>query len=197
MKPEKLFIVLFVCMGILLAMLYGIFELGGWEMGTCEKVFKIISIGLVVAAIIIVAVFACIAIGKTSVSKERTPVYFYDKELAEDANNLFIMRKRGVQIPQEIDTIIYMGDECLEKSDLEKAVSLKYLYFIGNEHKIEKALYTELAKKDINIICNSNTLTVIDDNKAFSVRTAQMQEVTEKPTSAKISGQIDISVPTK
>lgn len=190
MKPEKLSTVFFVCMGVLLAMLYGVFELGGWEMGTCEKV---ISIGI----IIIVALFACIAIGKTSVSKEKNPVYFYDKELAEDANNLFIMRKRGVQIPQEIDTIIYMGDECLEKSDLEKAVSLKYLYFIGNEHKIEKALYTELAKKDINIICNSNTLTVIDDNKAFSVRTAQMQEVTEKLTSAKISGQIDISVLTK
>lgn len=40
MKPEKLFLVLFICMGVLLAMLYGRFELGGWEMERCQKIQK-------------------------------------------------------------------------------------------------------------------------------------------------------------
>ena len=62
MKPEKLFLVLFICMGVLLAMLYGRFELGGWEMERCQKMIfgtLVCVFVIIVVGVILIYIYEC------------------------------------------------------------------------------------------------------------------------------------------
>ncbi|MDE5898941.1 MAG: hypothetical protein K2H09_06735 [Treponemataceae bacterium] len=146
MKPEKLFTVLFVCMGVLLAVLYGAFELGGWEMGMCEKVFKIIAIGLVVVAVIIVAVFACIAIA-TSKQSEITIKNGKIVFNGESCCSLYIANEDDCSIPKATEAVIVTGNFCLCGHHFEDIKNVKKIYFCNKHHRMEAEMFNSLKKK--------------------------------------------------
>lgn len=160
MKPEKLFLMLFVCMGILLAMMYGVFELGGWEMGTCEKVFKIISIGLVVLAIIIVAVFACIAIG----TSKQSEITIKNGKIAlngNSCNSLYIANDDDCRIPSRTEIVVITGNFCVTERHFENIKNIKKIYFCNNHHRIDADFFKSLEKKIEMVDINANNGNVV------------------------------------
>lgn len=160
MKPEKLFTVFFVCMGVLLAILYGVFELGGWEMGRWEKVFKIISIGLVVVAIIIVAVFACIAIGTSKQSEiiiKNGKIVFN----GESCCSLYVANEDDCCIPEAAETVVVTGNFCLCKHHFEDIKNVKRIYFCNKHHRMEAELFNSLKNKVV-IVDTSNGNVILE-----------------------------------
>lgn len=155
MKPEKLFLMFFVCMGVLLAMLYGVFELGGWEMERCDKVFKIISIGLVTGAIIIVAVFACIAIWT---SKQSEIIIKNGKIVlnGNSCNSLYIANNDDCRIPSKTEIVVITSDFCLTERHFEDIENIKKVYLCNKHHRINAELFDSIKRKIVIIDSNRN-----------------------------------------
>lgn len=156
MKPEKLFTVFFICMGVLLAMMYGVFELGGWEMGRWEKVFKIISIGM----IIIVAVFACLAIG---ISKQSEIIIKNGKIVfnGESCCSLYVANEDDCCIPEAAETVVVTGNFCLCEHHFEDIKNVKRIYFCNKHHRMEAELFNSLKKKVV-IVDTSNGNVILE-----------------------------------
>lgn len=168
MKEKNLPIVLFVCMGILFVLMYGVFELGGFGMETWEKEFCI-------AIIIAVAAFTCIAIWKTPISCKSANIYFNETSLPSDVEKIFVLKENlkseTSKEEKEIDAdaIIYLDEECLRSFSILE--NLKYIYFACADPKIEKSFYETLVKNNVRIILyNGNKLEIVDDkNKRCSI----------------------------
>lgn len=199
MKPEKLFLVLFVCMGILLAMLYGAFELGGWEMRICEKrCFGaiIIAFAFIVAFVILIYICECFKCSGNSCI-----IYMPDIDVVElqgDVHSFYVLKdeKNGI-VPQNTEAVIYCGSDILKENHFKDIHSLKCLSFAGSSHKIEKKLYKTLIENDVNItVQNKGILQVIGKggDTVSSIGISQKTEAVNQSASTNISGQIDISV---
>lgn len=195
MKNKCLLHALFICMGILLAIMYGLFELRGWDMGTRGKwILKIIVI-LFIAIIALVLIFLVCDLGNGS----NGAAHFDENEIACEVSNVFIMRSQDkkVEIPQGVQAIFYMGDDRLVELDEKTLSSLKYVHFLGRRHEISKSLYVKLVNNNVSVICKDGVLNVCDEKSSFFVRTFRKPEETSKNNSVKISGQVDISSGTK
>lgn len=198
MKPEKLILVLFVCMGILLAMMYGAFEIGGLEMGKCRKiVFGLLVCVFVsiVAFVILVYIYECFLC-----SGNACRIYISDIktiELEGDLRSFYVLKdEKKDKAPKEMQAVIYCGSDFLKQSHFENTGSLKCLAFAGNSCKIEKDLYTTLIANNVNItICNGNVLTLVnkDGDAISSVRIARRKKP-EKQQERAVNEKIDLSV---
>lgn len=153
MKPEKLFTVFFVCMGVLLAMMYGAFELGGREMGRWEK-------GILIGMIIIVAVFACLAIG---ISKQSEIIIKNGKIVfnGESCCSLYIANEDDCSIPKATEAVIVTGNFCLCEHHFEDIKNVKRIYFCNKHHRMEAELFNSLKKKVV-IVDTSNGNVILE-----------------------------------
>lgn len=181
MKPEKLILVLFVCMGILLALMYGVFEIGGWEMGKCGKyVLKTIAIifALMTVAVIIVCI-CCIDCDNANHNKIYVNINGF-LELEGDLRSFYVLKDgKEDKASKETQAVIYCGSDFLQQGHFDDTGSLKCLVFAGSSCKIEKDLYTTFIEKKVNItICDGNVLTVVnkDGDAVSSIRIVQKSE---------------------
>lgn len=143
MKEKNLPIVLFVCMGMLLALMYGVFELGGFEMRRCEKVFCIILIISIVA-------FACFEIW-TSKSPE---IFIKGRKMVfcgDSCNSLYIADKDNCVVPKGTESVIVIGNFCLRDVHFENIEDVKKIYFYNKKHRVDADLFNSIKKKIVII----------------------------------------------
>ena len=181
MKPEKLILILFVCMAILLALMYGVFELGGWEMGKCGKIvfgLLVCVFVFIVAFVILVYIHECFLC-----SGNACRIYISDIkaiELEGDLHSFYVLKdEKKDKAPEKTQAVIYCGSDVLKQSHFENTDSLRYLAFAGSSCKIEKDLYTTLIANNVNItICDGNVLTLVnkDGEAVSSVRIARRKK---------------------
>lgn len=195
MKPEKLILILFVCMGILLAMMYGVFEIGGWEMGKCGKwMLKVVVIGFaIITAAVLICCIDCDNANHNKICLNGDGFL----ELEGDLHSFYVLKdEKKDKAPKEMQAVIYCGSDFLKQSHFDDTGSLKCLAFAGNSCKIEKDLYTTLIANNVNItICNGNVLTLVnkDGDAVSSVRIARRKKP-EKQQERAVNGKIDLSV---
>ena len=198
MKPEKLILILFVCMAILLAMMYGVFELGGWEMEkNCVHLLKIVTGAFVaITAIVIIIYICCIDCDNANHNQIHINMNKFI-ELEGDLHSFYVLKdEKKDKASKEMQAVIYCGSDFLKQSHFENTGSLKCLAFAGNSCKIEKDLYTTLIANNVNItICNGSVLTLVnkDGDAVSSVRIARRKKP-EKQQEHAVNGKIDLSV---
>lgn len=198
MKPEKLILILFVCMAILLAMMYGAFEIGGLEMGKCgECLLKaIVGIFVAITALVIIIYICCIDCDNANHNKIYVNINGF-LELEGDLHSFYVFKdEKKDKAPKETQAVIYCGSDFLKQSHFDDTGSLKCLAFAGNSCKIEKDLYTTLIANNVNItICNGNVLTLVnkDGDAVSSVRIARRKKPKKQQEYA-VTGQIDLPV---
>ena len=202
MKPEKLILVLFVCMAILLAMMYGAFEIGGLEMGKCEKIvfgLLVCFFVLIVAFVMFVYIYECFLCSSNDCrsSGNDCRIYISDIkaiELEGDLRSFYVFKgEKGAKVPKKTQAVIYCGSDVLKQSHFADKDSLKCLVFAGSSRKIEKDLYTTLIANNVNItICNGNVLTLVnkDDEAASSVK---RKAEPKKQQECAVNGKNDLS----
>lgn len=198
MKPEKLILVLFVCMGILLAMMYGAFEIGGLEMGKCGKwILKAVAIGFAVMTVaVIIVCICCIDCDNANHNKICLNGDAF-LELEGDLHSFYVLKdEKKDKAPKKTQAVIYCGSDVLKQSHFDDTGSLKCLAFAGNSCKIEKDLYTTLIANNVNItICNGNVLTLVNkDGDAVSSVRIERRKKPEKQQERDVTGEIDLSV---
>ena len=198
MKPEKLILVLFVCMAILLALMYGAFEIGGLEMGKCGKwILKAVAIGFAIMTVaVIIVCICCIDCDNANHNKIYVNINGF-LELEGDLRSFYVLKdEKEDKAPEKTQAVIYCGSDVLKQSHFENTGSLKCLAFAGNSCKIEKDLYKTFIEKNVNItICNGNVLTLVnkDGETVSSVRIARRKKP-EKQQEHAVNGKIDLSV---
>ena len=198
MKPEKLILVLFVCMAILLALMYGAFEIGGLEMGKCGECLLKAIVGIFVAITAAVVIIYVCRIDCDNANHNKICLNGNGfLELEGDLHSFYVLKdEKKDKAPKETQAVIYCGSDVLKQSHFENTGSLKCIAFAGNSCKIEKDLYTTFIEKKVNItICDGNVLTLVnkDGEAVSSVRIARRKKP-EKQQEHAVNGKIDLSV---
>lgn len=166
MKPEKLFLVLFICMGVLLTMLYGRFELGGWEMERCQKMIfgtLVCVFVIIVVGVILIYIYECFQCNSNVYR-----IYVSDTgsiETQGDIHSFYVLKdEKNDIVPKNTEAVIYCGNDILKKKAFEDISSLKCLAFAKNAHKIEKDLYKMFLENNVNIsVCSESVLMIVNE----------------------------------